>query len=500
MPYRRSRREHVAAALAAATAMLCATAGSAAADGGRSVTSHILIGVSPQESFSVLVDGQPVGGAPAVSDSLGILAFSVDEGGVPPGGLTVTVVASSSPPPVPTISALVVEDITPATAVVRWDTDTPATSQVEYGPAPGYGFLTPLNEVLTTGHAVALAGLEPGTLYLVRALSSGADGLAAVPVSSSFETLPLVATGPPTIGGVSARPVSSMFVAIIWTTDRPATSQVRYGTKGILDLATPMDATLVLDHAVLVGPVVPEIEYTFVVLSACGCDTAACDPGVFESVGFTSIALDAKAPRVMRPTVHGVQDTCAVVRWATDRPCSTWVECGRGGGFDVWSAATVLGESGYESVIGGLTPNTFYTYRVCVMDASGAFGVSEPADFRTAPPRKDLEPGVPEDDTAGVPGDEIGAASSSFSLGPNPASNNAALAFHLSEPTRVRATIYSTAGRLVRALTDREWSAGAHALPWDLTSDDGRPVASGAYLCAIEVGGAATARKVVVVR
>ncbi len=32
--------------------------------------------------------------------------------------------------------------------------------------------------------------------------------------------------------------MSSMFVMIIWVTDRPATSQVRYGTKGILDLAT----------------------------------------------------------------------------------------------------------------------------------------------------------------------------------------------------------------------------------------------------------------------
>ena len=207
---------------------------------------------------------------------------------------------------------------------------------------------------------MTIEGLQPGTLYLVRARSIGAEGLPAVPVASSFETLPLAATGPPTICGVSARPQSAMFVAIIWTTDRPATSQIRYGTKGVLDLATAVDTTHVRSHAVLVGPVVPQTEYSFVALSACGCDTAACDPGLFETLGFLSVVLDSKAPRVMRPTVHGVQDTCAVVQWATDRPCSTWVECGRGG-FEDMCAASVTGDCGYEAAIEGLTPGTVYT-------------------------------------------------------------------------------------------------------------------------------------------
>lgn len=497
MPNCRSRREQIAAALAAATALWVVLAGSAAADGGvRSVTSHILVGVSPQESFSVLVDGEPIDSSSAVSDSLGILAFSVDEGDLPAGGFTVTVTTSAGP----AISALVVEDITPTAAVVRWDTDRPATSQVEYGPAPGYGSLSLLDEDLLTSHSATLEGLEPGTLYLVRALSIGAEGSPAVPVTSSFETLPIGPTGPPTIGGVSARPQSAMFVAVIWTTDRPATSQVRYGTKGALDLATAMDTTRVYDHAVLVGPVVPLTEYTFVVLSACGCDTAACDPGVFESLGFLSIVLDAKAPRVMRPDVHGVQDTCAVVQWATDRPCSTWVECGRGPGLEDRYAGAVLGDWGYEAVIAGLLPSTVYGYRICAVDEAGAFTASEPDSFRTAPLKKDIEPGAPDAGTATVPGDGNVDASLSFSLRPNPATNDAVLAFSFPEPARVRATIFSTAGRIVRVLTDREWSAGAHTLPWDLTSDDGRPVASGAYLCAIEAGDLFLTRKVVVVR
>jgi hypothetical protein len=471
-------------------------AGSAAADGGaRSVTSHILFGVSPERSFSVLVGGEPAGSSPAVSDSLGVLAFLVDDGALPPGGITVTVTTAAAP----AISALAVDGVTPTGAVVRWDTDRPATSQVEYGPAPGYGSLSPLNEDLVTSHAVTLEGLEPGTLYLVRALSIGVEGLPAAPAASSFETLPIGPIGPPTIGGVAARPLSSMFVAVMWTTDRPATSQVRYGMKGALDLATAADTTRVRDHLVLVGPVVPQAAYTFVALSACGSDTAACDPGVFESPGFLSLAPDAKAPRVMRATVSGVQDTCAVLRWATDRPCSTWVEFGRDAGFADLCAGAALGDCGYEATVGGLLPSTVYTYRVCAMDGAGAFTASELDSFRTAPSKRDIEPGAPITTTT-VPGNEGGSASVSFSLRPNPATEDAVLAFYLPEPARVRATIFSTAGRLVRVLSDREWSAGAHSLPWDLASDDGRSVASGAYLCAIESAGAVVTRKIVVLR
>ncbi len=498
MPYRTSGREHVAAAMAAATAIWAAAASCAAADGGdRSVTSHILIGVSPQTAFSVLAEGDQADGSPAVSDSLGILTFSVSDSGLPPGPLTVTVVPAGA---APVISGLVVEDVTPTAAVVRWTTDGPATSQVEYGPSPDHGSVSSLDGDLVTDHSVVLDGLDPGTQYFVSALSTGPDGLPATPASSSFETLPVAQTGPPIIGGVSVRPVSSMFVMIIWVTDRPATSQVRYGTKGILDLATAVDTTLVSDHRVLVGPVAPQVEYSFVSLSACGSDTASCDPGVFESLGFLSIVLEAKAPRVTKAGVHDVQDTCAVVRWATDRPCSTWVECGRSGAPEVCCTGAALGVCGYEAVMDGLAPNTAYTYRVCAIDEAGAFATSEPDTFTTAPLRKDAEPGEPCDATTCVQDEWGGDAALAFSLGPNPAASDAVLMFSLPEPTRVRANVFSTAGRLVRTLTDREWPAGAHALPWDLSSSDGRPVASGAYLCAIEAGDAFLTRKLVVVR
>ena len=93
----------------------------------------------------MLVDGEPIDGAPVASDSLGIVEFSVDEGGLPPGGFTVTGERLRRWPRHLRARG---DDITPTAAVVRWDTDLPATSQVEYGRAPGYGSLSPWTAIL----------------------------------------------------------------------------------------------------------------------------------------------------------------------------------------------------------------------------------------------------------------------------------------------------------------------------------------------------------------
>ncbi|MCS7283637.1 MAG: fibronectin type III domain-containing protein [Anaerolineae bacterium] len=87
-----------------------------------------------------------------------------------------------------TIEAPGVEDTTPPVirnvrvvgvtfyrATVAWETDEPATSEVEYGPTTSYSFrLTQGGPV--TEHRVTLIGLRPNTLYHFRACSTSAGG------------------------------------------------------------------------------------------------------------------------------------------------------------------------------------------------------------------------------------------------------------------------------------------------------------------------------------
>ena len=343
MPHLTSGRERRAAALAAAAAIWGAWAAGASGEDGRSVTTHILVGAAPSSSYTVVVNGDASSPVHAQSDSAGILVFEIDDADLPPGAVSVLVANGTAP----VITMLRVRDVTPTTATVTWVTDRAATAQVAYGTPPDLDLLSPLDGALSTSHSVELTGLAPGTAYRARALLVSADGLPAAPAEHDFETLPLAPTGPPVIGGVASRPITAFFALVTWDTDRPSTSQVRYGTKGRLDLRTPIDTTLVVTHAVIVGPVIPQVEYGLAALSACGADTAVCDLGHFETPGFISLSPDAKSPSIVRSGAESVRDTSAVVHWVTDRPCSTWVEYGEGAALGLVSGGGAVGESVY---------------------------------------------------------------------------------------------------------------------------------------------------------
>jgi hypothetical protein len=57
------------------------------------------------------------------------------------------------------------------TAIITWNTESNATSQVEYGLNTTYGTFSALDSTPVTNHSVMLSGLTPGTKYFFRALS-----------------------------------------------------------------------------------------------------------------------------------------------------------------------------------------------------------------------------------------------------------------------------------------------------------------------------------------
>jgi flagellar hook assembly protein FlgD len=61
--------------------------------------------------------------------------------------------------------------------------------------------------------------------------------------------------------------------------------------------------------------------------------------------------------------------------------------------------------------------------------------------------------------------------------------------FELEQAGEVRVGVYDVAGRPVRRLHSGRLDAGRHALSWDGTDQNGRPVASGIYYSRLEAGG-----------
>lgn len=108
--------------------------------------------------------------------------------------------ATTTPVAVPVISNIGVSGVSSTTAVITWDTDTPANSQVTYGTTSSYGSSSVLDTTLGTSHSVTLTGLTNSTVYhfaVVSANSFGtttsSDNTFVTAVSGS--AIPLMVTG-----------------------------------------------------------------------------------------------------------------------------------------------------------------------------------------------------------------------------------------------------------------------------------------------------------------
>jgi len=99
----------------------------------------------------------------------------------------------------PTFSGLSASSITTSGATLKWTTNEPATSQVEYGPTTSYGQSSPLDTTLVTNHTVSLTGLAAGTLYHYRTHSKDAAGNEGIGTDATFTTTGSSDTTPPTV-------------------------------------------------------------------------------------------------------------------------------------------------------------------------------------------------------------------------------------------------------------------------------------------------------------
>lgn len=69
---------------------------------------------------------------------------------------------------------------------------------------------------------------------------------------------------------------------------------------------------------------------------------------------------------------------------------------------------------------------------------------------------------------------------------PNPARGRVTLAFGIPRDAVVALRIYDVEGRMVRSLASSSFSAGEHALAWDLRDAEGRPVHAGMFIARLE--------------
>lgn len=84
------------------------------------------------------------------------------------------------------ISNVGVTNVRSRQATIKWTTNLPSTSQVEFGASIRLGSLSALNSTLVTAHAVTLSNLKAGKTYYFRVRSKDAKGNLVVSNVSSF--------------------------------------------------------------------------------------------------------------------------------------------------------------------------------------------------------------------------------------------------------------------------------------------------------------------------
>ena len=193
----------------------------------------------------------------------------------------------------PEIQSVLVSDITQTSAVVTWETDEPATSQLMMCEPDGFCTWTEPKETLVTNHSVALSDLKPDTTYHYTVISMDAEQNEATS-EGELATLGQGDTTPPVISGVDVSGRGESSATINWETDEAATSQVEYGTTDAYGLLTPLSEELTTGHNVTLTGLEPGTIYHFRVLSKDGGGNEATS----AEDTFTTLSTSSVGPEV----------------------------------------------------------------------------------------------------------------------------------------------------------------------------------------------------------
>ncbi|MCX6008730.1 MAG: redoxin domain-containing protein [Chloroflexi bacterium] len=175
----------------------------------------------------------------------------------------------------PSIQSDPIPSTTETGATITWITDEPATSQVNYGETEPYDSTTP-DTNLATSHSVKLTGLDPGTTYYFKVISTDAAGNEAT-AKGELTTLATADETPPTISGVNVNITESSAI-ITWTTNEPATGQVNYGETETYGSTTTLDTNLSKTHTVTLTGLDDGTTYNFQVISKDSSGNTATSP------------------------------------------------------------------------------------------------------------------------------------------------------------------------------------------------------------------------------
>ena len=176
---------------------------------------------------------------------------------------------------------------------------------------------------------------------------------------------------PPEISQISAVDISQTSAFITWTTDEPATSQVKYGLSTNYT-STVSNENLVTSHRVYLDGLTANNTYHYNVKSKDASGNAAISG---DNTFTTATTGDTTPPVISELSVSDITTSTATITWTTDEPATSQVEYGL-----TESYGSTISDDELVTIrsiqLTGLIISSTYHYRVKSEDASGNEKVS----------------------------------------------------------------------------------------------------------------------------
>lgn len=311
--------------------------------------------LQPNTTYFVQVDAFSVDGDTASSDVLSFTTQALPETDINPAKI---------------ITGPTVIHITDVTAVVEWQTDKAANSQVAIS-----GGNTFVNEEFVTSHSVLLTNLTAATDYATLVSSTDVQGNASDSKPADFRTLDLPDSSlPKFVTGPSVISIDYDRFTVTFCADEAVTAVVSIDENNFnLDSAK-------ICHEFTVTELTANTTYTVVVSIT---DVAGNGPVISDPILATTLFdLDIEAPTLTGPTVIDITDSTAIVIWTTNESATSGVSYTDG------STSNDFYDNGLTSehivYLSNLTPDTSYTLTASSTDAFGnGPSISQPVEFRT---------------------------------------------------------------------------------------------------------------------
>ncbi|NNE08910.1 MAG: hypothetical protein HKN20_10165 [Gemmatimonadetes bacterium] len=282
----------------------------------------------------------------------------------------------------PGITGVRTESVGVLSALVRWETNEPATSEVRFGLTPAYEIGSVSSQILTTTHTMGLYNLTPETAYYFEARASDSFGNESTSGGHFFLTGGEEDSTGLAVLNMQVLVIDDTAASVSFGTNLVAVGAIEYGTTTSYGNEVG-GVAFSNQHNFSLAPLLPETAYHFRGRAVANGDTTYSDD--FVIVTAPPGGFDSDPPVLSAIAADSITTSGARIGWTTDEPARVFVEYGLTESYGQATTLTSLYATQHAVRLEGLATGREFHYRIHAEDASQNDTVSDDFTFLTLP-------------------------------------------------------------------------------------------------------------------